>query len=565
MPEDMLLSSQYSPVLRYPFLLLFVSLIVYLTLIWVRRNCTVKGLKSLPSPPRNVIGGHEGQADFRSLFLAFEKWAHKLGPVFQIKLGPQTIISVNDPRMAKEMFEKRGSKYSGRMSPHVAYDLLSQRRRIIMTPNGPMHTAFRRQIHGILSISRTKHNHSIQELESRQVLHDILEFSSEISAHLPDYSKPQSILRRYSLSVMMTLSFGHRLSNLHDPIVRTVFNVMEDIAQEAMPGQYLVDSFPVMKKLPYFMRTWEHKARRKVEWQWAFLEDLLQRSEAQMKLNIPNPGLIRSLLEERQGLNDEERNEKFLDDKSIAYQSMTLMEAGADTTAITAVNFLLAMVLHPEVMKRGQASVDASVPAGRLPSFDDLPSMPYINQIVKEVMRWRPAIVMGVPHVNTTADEVNGFYIPANSVIFGNMWAMQRDPARFDSPEDFVPERFEKSKAKSAFQSSIETDAMDRDHYIFGWGRRICPGMHLAEASMLLLVARILWAFDVTLAKDAMGNDIKVSADPETAYHTTIIANPKVFPVSFTLRNEERRRTIETQYNEAVGIWSGDLDLFRHA
>jgi cytochrome P450 len=58
---------------------------------------------------------------------------------------------------------------------------------------------------------------------------------------------------------------------------------------------------------------------------------------------------------------------------------------------------------------------------------------------------------------------------------------------------------------------------MERDHYVFGWGHRVCPGMHLAEASMLLLVSRIPWAFNLTTAKDKDGRDINVTADPDKA------------------------------------------------
>jgi hypothetical protein len=125
------------------------------------------------------------------------------------------------------------------------------------------------------------------------------------------------------------------------------------------------------------------------------LRDLLQRSEIQMTKNIPNTCLIHSLLEQRRGLSESEQNAKFIVDKSIAYQAMTLMEAGADITAITAMNFLRAM--------------------------------PYINQIVKEVMCGRPVIVMSVPHANAVADSLNGYHIPPHSALFSNMWAMQRD------------------------------------------------------------------------------------------------------------------------------------------
>lgn len=47
-------------------------------------------------------------------------------------------------------------------------------------------------------------------------------------------------------------------------------------------------------------------------------------------------------------------------------------------------------------------------------------------------------------------------------------------------------------------------------HSAFGWGRRVCPGMHLGAASVSLNIARVLWAFDVYAEKDEKGQDVDV-------------------------------------------------------
>ena len=97
------------------------------------------------------------------------------------------------------------------------------------------------------------------------------------------------------------------------------------------------------------------------------------------------------------------------------------------------------MALYPEVQKRAQAEIDAVVGPNRLPDFNDRPSLPYINAVVKESSRWnlvlplgRPFVIIiiatiltsseGVPHLSTTDDEYNGFYIPKGAIVFGNAW-----------------------------------------------------------------------------------------------------------------------------------------------
>ena len=549
----------YTSVIR----LLLVSFVVGCLVLLLKHSSTsVKKSKIIPGPPRRFLLGNIGQFNPVAPLLTFHKWAKQYGPIFQVKVGPQHIICVNDPNMAKELFEKRGSRYSSRNSPHVGLDLMSQGRRIAFIPSGPMHAAFRKQMHAILSISRTKENHKIQELESRQLLHELLRWS-QVQRTTPDFAEIRSSFRRYTLSVMMTLAYGHRVVSLKDKVVETVFTIMDDMSRAVQPGQYFVDVLPILKKLPYFLRTWEHEVKRKLAWQWPFMKDFIDRTEIQMAKGIPNLGLIRSLVEQRKDMNAREREAKFLDDKCIAYQAMTLMEAGSDTTAITLMNFVMAMVLNPGVMHKGQKAVDAAVDSNRLPTFEDLPKMPYINQIVKEVMRWRPIINMGIPHSNPEEEEFQGYRIPKDSIIVGNIWAMQQDPAHYTDPEMFIPERHEAIKHKSTFESSMEPDANNRDHYIFGWGRRICPGLHLAEASVLLIAARLLWAFDIVPAKNVSGDDIPVSCDPATAYEQSIISNTKVFPVALEIRSLARAQVIRDFYEDAVKHWEGmNLDLY---
>ena len=87
-----------------------------------------------------------------------------------------------------------------------------------------------------------------------------------------------------------------------------------------------------------------------------------------------------------------------------------------------------------------------------------MPDLQYVNQIVKEVMRWRPVITLGIPHANTAADSYDGYYIPKDSIVYGNIWNLHYDSSHYKNADDFVPERYD-GFTKSAF---------DRDHYVFG-------------------------------------------------------------------------------------------------
>ena len=103
--------------------------------------------------------------------------------------------------------------------------------------------------------------------------------------------------------------------------------------------------------------------------------------------------------------------------------------------------FFLAMGMYPEVMQKAQAQIDEVVGKGRLPEFSDIENMPYIQAIVKELLRWQPVTPLGkceldkslrgntnrplvtaVAHKASEDDEYRGYYIPKGTVVLGNSW-----------------------------------------------------------------------------------------------------------------------------------------------
>jgi cytochrome P450 len=100
------------------------------------------------------------------------------------------------------------------------------------------------------------------------------------------------------------------------------------------------------------------------------------------------------------------------------------------------------MVAHPEVQRRAQAELDSVVGRECLPTFADAPHLPYVRAIVKEVLRWRPAIERGMPHKTAADDWYERMFIPKGAACIANTWQCNHDRAVFgDDAEDFKPER----------------------------------------------------------------------------------------------------------------------------
>ncbi len=102
----------------------------------------------------------------------------------------------------------------------------------------------------------------------------------------------------------------------------------------------------------------------------------------------------------------------------------------------------------------------------------------------------------GIPHCATADDVYEGKLIPKGTIVFPSLIALSKDPERYPNPESFDPDRFKNDKQDAA-TSALSKDHLQRDHFHYGFGRRLCPGLHVAEASLFIVISRVLWGFDV--------------------------------------------------------------------
>jgi cytochrome P450 len=119
------------------------------------------------------------------------------------------------------------------------------------------------------------------------------------------------------------------------------------------------------------------------------------------------------------------------------------VEAGSDTTRGTLNVVLAAACAQPDWVKRAQAELDKVCGnAQRLPTFDDLGQLQYIQAVAKEALRWRPLVDVGVNHMCTEDFQFEQYYFPKGTLFTWNAWAICQNPAEYPNPERFYPERY---------------------------------------------------------------------------------------------------------------------------
>lgn len=172
-----------------------------------------------------------------------EDWAREYGKICYTKIGATHFIWLNTAGAVKDLMDKRSSKYSGRPHMPMAYDATSGRARQFFMPYGERWRNVRKVSHAALNIKTSDSYRPIQDFESKQVLYDFL--------HNPDDFYDAN--RRYSASVILTVTYGHRVASWEDPVVKKVYSVLDHFVQMAVPGKWLVDAFPSLAALPSFL------------------------------------------------------------------------------------------------------------------------------------------------------------------------------------------------------------------------------------------------------------------------------------------------------------------------
>jgi cytochrome P450 len=391
-------------------------------------------------------------------------------------------------------------------------------------------------VHTLLNINTSKEYVPYQMLENKQMLYQFLSQPQDFLKHI----------RRYSNALTTMMVFGWRTPTYEDANMKQLFEGFSEFAEINQTGSAaLVDFYPILRRLPDFLLPAQRKAKElhRVEKQ-LYLKHWLNAKDAVEKGTI-QPCFC-------SGMAEEQRKEGF-DDDQAAYISGTLLEAGSDTTSSTLYAFVQAMLLYPEAQKKAQAEIDQVV-GERLPTMDDQSSLQYIRACVKETLRWMPTTILGaVPHAVSKDDEYLGYLVPAGAGVMNNVWAINMDPRRHPDPRRFEPERY-KHDTQSLYDSAANSDGTKRDMFTFGAGRRICPGMHVAERSLYLGVARMLWAFDIEPMVDAAGNEILPDQEKLTQ---GFVCMPEEFQVKITPRSQARAEVVRREWKEAE---KGNLD-----
>ncbi|KAG2360788.1 cytochrome P450 [Suillus spraguei] len=454
-------------------------------------------------------------------WLIFTEWGRKYGDITHIEVLGRHIMVLNSVKTAMEIMDSKSTLYSDRPILPMAGELVGWKDSLPFLPYGDRFRQQRRNFHKVIgSRAAVDVYNEIEEVETRRFLKRVLAKPDQLQEHV----------RHTACAVILRISHGYEVKENDDPFVDLANRVTEHCSQATAPGAFMVDILPFLAKVPAWFPGAGFK-RIACEWHGA-LEEMVsaphQFVKDQMIAGIAPTSFTSNLLEGSHVSADQEH--------TVKWSAFSLYAGGSDTTISAIYSLFLAMTLFPDVQKKAQAEIDAVVGPDRLPSFADRDSLPYIEALVKEVMRWNVVFPTGFPHCVAEDDIHDGYYIPKGSLVIPNMWFMLNDPRTYVNPSQFDPERF---LAKDGKEPETEPRTI-----CFGFGRRICPGLHLADASTWISTAMSLAVFDIS---KVIENGVEIIPEVEPLPGTA--SHPKPFKCSIKPRSAAALALIEQDAN----------------
>ncbi|KAI4523845.1 cytochrome P450 [Schizophyllum commune Loenen D] len=477
-----------------------------------------------PGPPTVPLLGNALQIPRKFTFYRFTEWARVYGEIYSLKIGPGTAIVLSSPAVLKQVLDKQSADTSDRPQNSVL-DLVTDGWNLFLCRYSDRWRQLRKAAQTLLAASTVKNYLPIQEAESTQLQFDLLTSPEKFYGHI----------ERFGISIVMSIVYGKRAPRIDAPIASAFVHENDRWSALLMPGATPpVDALPFLKYLPEFLAPWKKETREIRALQRELYCGIFD--ECKKRVEAGDANFFMAEVIKEQAANGLTREQASL-------LGGALYEAGAESSACFLHNLVLVLAAHPHVQAKAHAELDHVVGDTRLPTYEDAEHLPYVQAIINETHRFRTLVPLALPHRVTKDTQYKGYLIPEGASVFGDLHAVYHDPELFEDPDVFNPDRY--LTTPHGTRPGVDDSDM-RSTFIFGYGRRICPGMHLATVSALLATMKLLWGFEFRPPTDpATGKEIPLDLHMN---REGAAIGPPHFKCNISVRSPERAAVIERAF-----------------
>ncbi|KAL5810986.1 hypothetical protein ACOSQ4_027554 [Xanthoceras sorbifolium] len=425
----------------------------------------------------------------------FAKLSEIYGPIMKLQLGRKVCIVITSPSLAKQVLKDHDANFANRDPPIAAIVSTYGGVDIAWSPHGPEWRKLRKIfVQEIMSKTSLDACHALRRQEVREMVKEVY---AKVGS--PINIGEQMFLT--VLNVIMSMSWGGSLHKEDRSRVGIQFRQMVDEFVELWGAPNVSDLFPVLAR--FDLQGVESKMKKLSLWFDRFFESLI---DSRMK-NHQDGGenkeeekgskdLLKILLE----LTQQGDDKSSLTMNQVKALLLDIFLGGTHTSSSTIEWVMAELLKNPEtILRKACKELEEVVGNDKIVEEFHIPKLHYLNAILKETLRYHPAAPFLVPRSPCTTQTIS---IPKGSRVLFNVWAMQRDPEAWESPLEFQPERFLRDDGKGEYKGN------NFSFLPFGSGRRICPGIPLAEKMILYLLATLLHSFEWKLPE---GSEVDLS------------------------------------------------------
>ncbi|KAK0185226.1 cytochrome P450, partial [Armillaria mellea] len=428
-----------------------------------------------PGPKGLPVIGNLFDMPTEKEWLTFAKWGEKYGDIVSVDILGRRLVVLNSAQMAINILDKKSSIYSDRPVVGMGGELVGWKNSLPLMPYGARFRNHRRLAHQLFGTNVTMNQFlPMLELETRHSLKRILTRPEELSEHI----------RKTAGAIILQISHGYTIQEENDPFIELAERTMSQFSLATASGGFLANLIPILTRVP----DWLPGA--------GFQTDRSENGPRTLNDFVEKPyDFVKQEMAAGTASQLEEHNVKWLASALYAVASIYAL--------------FKAMLLYPDIQAKAQAEIDAE-------------HLPYVNALALEVTRWHTVGPTGLPHCVTEDDVQSGYFIPKGSLVYANIWKMLHDPAVYDQPFEFKPERFIRTEAKEP--------EFDPHKLAFGFGRRA-----LADASIFISCAMTLSVFNISKLYSENG----VAFEPDTEHTPGTISHPTPFKCAIKPRSEK--------------------------
>ncbi|KAF5341790.1 hypothetical protein D9611_001158 [Ephemerocybe angulata] len=502
---------------------------------YLRRQATSKkGNSGFPLPPSLKglpILGNALDIPLENPGQGYERWGKELNSkIISARALGKSIVVVNSISIAVDLLDKRSAKYSSRPQSVMAKELMGWDYLFAMLPYDEKWKERRRMF---VQHFRPADTSIIRPQEE--------EFAGRFLVELNRTpNQLHQVTRGTFGGFIISLAYGIPIKPRGDPHLAFSEKVMHTLAEISTPGSNFVDVIPPLKHFPSWFPGGGFKRKAASLWYMheQFRSSPFNEAVSHFGTEKARPSFVSVALEaidETSG--DSEYQKQVIKDAAAMFYG-----ARTDTIVASILVWIWVLLKNPDIQARVHEELDR-VLNGRMPDFEDQEQLPYLTASLMESTRWGPVTPIGVPHSSTEDDVYDGYFIPKDSIVIPNLWAMLRNEDDYEDPTTYNPDRFLKD-------GQINPDIRDPYTVAFGFGRRACPGAHIGRSMVWLAAASLASVFQWS---EPLGEDGK-PIDQPMDFEKGLLYQPNPFKCDFKVRSAEAQAhlaNLEAQHTTA--------------